>query len=287
MIHIATVHWLDDAWLGIQLAYFEKYLPPDSYLVYAFLNGIDPEKYRDRIHYISTEPIQPHAIKLNLLAEEICNQADPNDIIYFIDGDAFPVGDIAGYVASALKEMNLVAIQRLENEGDPQPHPSFCAVPVRFWQEIEGDWRQGPSWKTEEGRLRTDVGALLWEKVEKNGIAWQPMLRSNAVNLHPLWFGVYSELIYHHGAAFRTPYCMVDIKNARQIWWKRFLMSMADTKIGMINGGWVQNAVYSFVMKKQIKQIGDHSRKIISEISSDFQFAERFKVKIANKENAA
>jgi len=277
MIHIATVHWLDDTWVDIQLAYFEKYLQPDSYRIYAFLNGIDPERYRTKIYYISTAPIRPHVTKLNLLADEICKHADPDDIIYFIDGDAFPVGDIQGYVSGKLEEFDLVAIQRLENEGDPQPHPSFCATTVAFWQKIDGDWGQGPSWKTLDGRFRTDTGALLWEKLQKQGINWLPMHRSNVLNLHPLWFGVYNDLIYHHGAAFRTPYCMVDIRNARQVWWKRLLMNAADSWIGTIKRGWLQNAIYSFVMKKQIKQILDHSQKLIIDIRNDFQFAERFK----------
>jgi len=277
MIHIATVHWLDDLWVNIQLDYLEKYLPKDSYRLYAFLNGIDPKPYEDRIHYISTEAIQAHVTKLNLLAEEISLKADPDDIVIFIDGDAFPVGDIYTFVCENLKKVELLAIQRLENEGDPQPHPSFCATTVRFWKEIGGDWGQGPSWKTRSGRLRTDVGALLWEKLDKNEIEWLPMHRSNVLNLHPLWFGVYNELIYHHGAAFRTPYCMIDIKNARNVWWKRILMNIADSKLGTINRGWLQNAVYSFVMKKQIQQVLDHSQELIKEISNDFQFAERFK----------
>ncbi len=277
MIHIATVHWLDDLWVDIQLAYFEKYLPPGSYRVYAFLNGIEADKYHDRIHFISTEFIQAHITKLNLLADEISTQADPDDIIYFIDGDAFPVGDIQRYVNNKLKESELIAIQRLENEGDPQPHPSFCATTVGFWQRIEGDWEQGPSWKSSDGRLRTDTGGMLWENLLKRGVKWIPMHRSNVVNLHPLWFGVYDNLIYHHGAAFRTPCCMVDVKNARNIWWKRFFMNIADLKIGTINKGWVQNAIYSFVMKEQIKSAWSHSHKIILEIQNDFHFAEQFK----------
>lgn len=277
MIHIATVHWLDDLWVDIQLAYFEKYLPFASYRVYAFLNGIDADKYRDKIHFISTEPIQAHITKLNLLADEISIQANPGDIIYFIDGDAFPVGDIQGYVNNKLKASELIAIQRLENEGDPQPHPSFCATTVEFWHRIEGDWGQGPAWKSTDGRLRTDTGGILWENLQKREIEWFPMHRSNVVNLHPLWFGVYDDLIYHHGAAFRTPCCMVDVKNARNIWWKRFLMDIADSKIGNIKKGWVQNAIYSFAMKEQIKSAWSHSNKIIREIQNDFHFAEQFK----------
>jgi len=274
MIHIATVHWLDDKWVDIQLAYFEKYLQPHSYRIYAFLNGISPEKYQSRIHYINTEPIQPHVTKLNLLSEQICSEGAPCDTIYFIDGDAFPVGDINRYVSDKLKATPLVAIKRLENEGDPQPHPSFCATTVKFWRDIDGDWGQGPHWKTMDGRNRTDTGGLMWAKLNEMGVHWTAMLRSNRINLHPLWFGLYEGLIYHHGAAFRTPYCMVDIREARRIWWKRLLMDLSDSRIGTLRGGWVQNAIYSFVMKKQIQETRYNSKKIMMEIQKNFDFAQ-------------
>lgn len=277
MIHIATVHWQNAVWIDIQLAYFDKYLPPNSFRVHAFLNGIDPQPYKEKIHYISTEPIQPHVDKLNLLGARICDQADPDDIIYFIDGDAFPVGDIHTFVQEQLKKVKLVAVQRLENDGDPQPHPCFCATTVKFWQEIKGDWGQGPQWKTRGGKLRTDTGGLLWDTLRKNSIDWVPMHRSNTYNLHPLWFGVYSDLIYHHGAAFRTPYCMIDIRKARETWWKRWLMKIADSKLGTWKGGWGQNAVYSFVMKKDIQQMNDSSRELLSEMQTDFEFTRVFK----------
>ena len=96
MIHIATVHWLDETWVDIQLDYFKRHLGEYPYQVYEFLNGIDADKYKEKIHYICTEPIVAHTTKLNLLADRICQQAAPDDIIYFIDGDAFPVGDIHG-----------------------------------------------------------------------------------------------------------------------------------------------------------------------------------------------
>lgn len=276
MIHIATVHWQDETWINIQLAYFEKFLPSGSYRVYAFLNGIDALPYQDKIYHISTEPIQPHVTKLNLLAEKICGEAEPEDIIYFIDGDAFPIGDVHSFVCHGLERLKLVAIQRLENDGDPQPHPSFCATTVSFWQEIEGDWGQGPQWKTVDGRLRTDTGGLLWQKLNDMGIEWEPIHRSNVMELHPLWFGVYGDLIYHHGAAFRTPYCIVDIRQARKIWWKRCMMILADSPLGNVKGGWGQNAIYSFVMKNEIRLMLTRSRDLIAAMQKDLDFAQQF-----------
>jgi len=276
MIHIATVHWLDETWVDIQLDYFKRHLGEHPYLLYTFLNGIDADRYRQKIHYVSTDPIVAHTTKLNLLADRICQQAAPDDIIYFIDGDAFPVGDIQGYVEEKLQDVPLVAIKRLENEGDPQPHPSFCATTVRFWQEIGGDWGQGPQWITSSGQQRTDTGGLLWAKLKERQIEWCPMLRSNRVDIHPLWFGLYAGLIYHHGAAFRTPYCMVDIQNARKTWWKKCLMDIADSPLGTSRGGWLQNAVYSYVMKKNIQQTAQDSKDILVDIRTNPFFYKRF-----------
>jgi hypothetical protein len=39
--------------------------------------------------------------------------------------------------------------------------------------------------------------------LEEKGIDWYPLLRTNKVNPHPLQFGVYGDLIYHHGGGFR------------------------------------------------------------------------------------
>ncbi|HEY2253188.1 MAG TPA: hypothetical protein VGH74_19075, partial [Planctomycetaceae bacterium] len=60
------------------------------------------------------------------------------------------------------------------------------------------------------GQMVTDVGARLWQVLQERGIEWFPLQRSNVRNLHPLWFGVYDRMIYHHGAGFREPVSRVD-----------------------------------------------------------------------------
>jgi hypothetical protein len=277
MIHIATVHWLDATWVEIQCRYFARWMKDTPYRLYGFLNGVDPEPYRRSFAYISTEPIVAHITKLNLLADEICRVGSPEDIIVFIDGDAFPVNDFVPYVLRQLQNYPLVAIQRLENEGDPQPHPSFCATTIKFWREIKGDWSKGPKWRTNTGTMRSDTGGVLWEKLTTAGIAWKPILRSNTVNLHPLWFGIYGDLIYHHGAAFRTPYCSVDIAQARRCWWRRMVLDIANLRaISRLRGGWFQNAAFSFVMKERIARTLADSRMILAEIHVNDQFHRRF-----------
>ena len=47
------------------------------------------------------------------------------------------------------------------------------------------------------------MGGNLLGLLEDAGIDWYPMLRTNKVNPHPLQFGVYEDLVYHHGGGFR------------------------------------------------------------------------------------
>jgi hypothetical protein len=189
----------------------------EPFKVYAFLNSI-PDLHRSKYFYSSAENIREHSIKLNLLADmAMLHSTDDDDWLIFIDGDAFPIGDIVSFGREKLKEYPLIAIQRLENAGDYQPHPCFCLTTVKFWKEIQGDWNEGYQWKNPAGELVTDVGGNLLGILERKNVSWLPMLRSNKTNLHGLWFGIYHDLIYHHGAGFRNPFSRFDESGIRQI----------------------------------------------------------------------
>ena len=81
---------------------------------------------------------------------------------------------------------------------------------VKFWKEIKGDWKAGYQWQDSAGEYITDVGGNLLGLLNKNNIKWLPMLRSNKKDLHKLWFGIYGDLVYHHGAGFRRPFSRSD-----------------------------------------------------------------------------
>ena len=74
----------------------------------------------------------------------------------------------------------------------------------------------GHRWKTSEGQSISDVGGNLLGILNKHGVTWHPMLRSNMRDLHPLWFGIYDNLIYHHGAGFREPLSRRDLPTLRR-----------------------------------------------------------------------
>jgi hypothetical protein len=201
MLHIATVHWKDDRWIDIQLKYLRLHISRE-FKVYAFLHQLS-EIHRPKYFYSSTEPVRSHAVKLNLLADMAAfNAASPDDWLMFIDGDAFPIGDVVPFACAMFKHNPLIAIQRRENNGDVQPHPSFCLTTVGFWKSIGGDWKEGHQWRSAQGKLVTDIGGNLLGILEQRHIEWHPMLRSNQRNLHPLLFGLYDDVIYHHGSGF-------------------------------------------------------------------------------------
>jgi hypothetical protein len=209
MIHILTVHWMDPKWIDPQLAYLRRNVE-QPYRTWASLEGItDPA---DRARFDVVEDFEGmHADKLNALAGLVAESAGPDDLLVFIDGDAFPIRPIAAWLGDLLERYPLVAVRRDENRGERQPHPSFCATTVGLWQQIGGDWREGGTWKSPGGADVTDVGGTLYNQLQSAGIEWMPLLRSNTADLHPVWFAVYAEHIYHHGAGFRRRVSRVDV----------------------------------------------------------------------------
>ena len=134
MIHVLTVHWMDDRWIEPQLRFLHKHV--DDYRVYAALHGIDPA-WNDRFDW-AHDLDGTHPVKLNELARRAAEEAQPGDMLLFLDGDAFPIAPVG---AELLGGTPLVAVRRDENVGQTQPHPCFCMTTVDFWFDIGGDWR--------------------------------------------------------------------------------------------------------------------------------------------------
>ncbi|HYG24894.1 MAG TPA: hypothetical protein VEH04_19165 [Verrucomicrobiae bacterium] len=213
MIHIATVHFKSDRWISTQQEFLRKNIE-GPHRIYAWLNDI-PNARTDGFHYCCQEAVTPHAIKLNLLGDMMCFAAEDDDILIFIDGDAFPIAPIEPLLRAQLPKHKLVAVQRLENNGDLQPHPCFCATTARFWREIQGDWKAGYQWQTATGRMETDVGGNLLKILRGRNVDWLPLLRSHDATHHPVLFGIYAGLVYHHGAGFREAVTRFDMVHAK------------------------------------------------------------------------
>ncbi|MGH2863765.1 MAG: hypothetical protein ACRDJX_00790 [Solirubrobacteraceae bacterium] len=121
----------------------------------------------------------------------------------FLDGDAFPIADPLPVLTAGLARAPLVAVRRAENLNDPQPHPCFCVTTVRTWRSLPGDWSLGPAWRSGAAESVSDVGANLLRTLELSQTPWLELLRTNGSKLHPVFFAIYADVVYHHGAGFR------------------------------------------------------------------------------------
>jgi len=199
MIHIATVHYRTAKWVEIQHRYINKYF--GEYRLYgAFSKDIDI-RFAEHYYFAHFTDIRPHWSKLNFLADIICHDADNrDDIICFLDSDAFPICQIDGYIEAKLAKYQLIAIQRLEDAGALHPHPSFCAMRIQTWLDIEGDWSRGPTGTSHfhTGNPIVDVGGALKAIIEAKGFDWYPLHRTDNKGYDDLMFGIYDSVIYHH-----------------------------------------------------------------------------------------
>jgi hypothetical protein len=218
MIHVATVHWRDQRFISPQINFLKKYL--DNFKVWAFMDKIDPTLYnKNDFFYSSDSEIQKgiaegpfHAAKLQLLFQKICShpQTKENDIIIFMDGDAWPIDNITNFIESSIQKYELTAIVREENSGDQQPHPCFCFSTVGFWKNNKLDWSYGLV-NNKNFPQRQDVGGSLLRFLNENAIKWQKIKRTQGLGEHPVFYGVYGDIVYHHGAGYRVAYTMEDI----------------------------------------------------------------------------
>jgi hypothetical protein len=201
MIHFITVHHQTDIWIDIQLRYLRRHVS-GPYLVHAAFTGVDPEPHRGKFSTAISVDTLEHFVKLDLVATSVMERAAPDDVIAFIDSDAFPIAPIS-YLLQQLDEWPLIAVRRDENLGDPQPHPSFCITTARVWRDVEGDWGNHHGWLNDAGERVHDTGGNLLNTLRERSVAWKPLLRSNEIDLHPVLFGIYDGSIYHHGAGSR------------------------------------------------------------------------------------
>jgi hypothetical protein len=201
MLYIATVHYRSPRWIEIQTRHLRENISAPLQ-IWSSLDHIDPA-YAVHFDRILAQG-GSHAGKLNHLAWEISREASPDDLLMFLDGDAFPIADPMPLITDALAKAPLLAVRRAENADEPQPHPCFCVTTVATWRELPGDWTAGPTWPGARGQPTTDVGGNLLRRLEVTNTPWIEVLRSNRRNLDALNYAIYGDVVYHHGAGFRT-----------------------------------------------------------------------------------
>ena len=188
LVNIVTVHYRNAEWAKVQYQYVDRYA--GSYEIHACMNdcSYDASRYKTVCNLQGG-----HKEKLCTIADRIASEdRRDREIILFLDGDAFPIKPINTKLDSLLLEYPAVGVRRLECPGeDDIPHILFTAVRVGNWRGTSGRWKD---------RMRQIIGKKKWYR----------LYRSNSLNFHPLFFGIYGTAVYHHGAGFRSPKNRVD-----------------------------------------------------------------------------
>jgi len=223
MIHIITNHHETPKWVDLQAQYLEK----NTHEPYTVCCGITDMHFpsEDRVarnyRFYDLNVPNVHADKLNAL-HRIQTERDnwhDDDLLLFLDPDALIfLNKWDQRLRTYLKTFPVVAISREENiepllrdDQKPYPHPCFLATTVKFWKEHNLSWDLDPSQGAE------CAGVLLKKFLDSNSIQWKKLLRTNRYNLHPLNFGIYDDMVYHHGSGNRPVYDSIDIWGRKEL----------------------------------------------------------------------
>lgn len=197
MINVVTVHYKSRMFQEIQHENLSKNLR--DFRIWAFVDKVpkdggeaDPLRY----FYHADSGQTNHLVKLDMLADLVCEASPPDDILLFIDGDAWPVAPAQDFIVERLKMFPVGAVVRREN-GERYPHPCFTFTTVGYWREADLSWS------------KHDINHIL-HVLEDRKDGWTKIHRSGGLTDHPVFFSFYGEVVYHHGAGFRVPvsaYC--------------------------------------------------------------------------------
>ena len=208
MIYIVTVHHKTNMWIELQQKCLQKYTN-EEYKIYG-CNFQVGEYNKNYFFYENDLPGIGHHPRVSFLTDRILENKniDDDDLILFLDGDAFPIANWVDFVKEKLIDNFLVGVERLENE-EMYPHVSFICTYIKNWKEIM-TW--GDAWQHKGSGGPNDYGSMLGDRLRNKNIKWHKLHRSNKTNYHPLFFGIYDNLVYHHGCGFRAPKTFIDRK---------------------------------------------------------------------------
>ena len=225
MHHIITIHHNQEKWLALQLKHLEMFASECK--IWAYANGIHNfKKYKQHFHFLEKsgklelKPCNPSSIgsrnhwtKLDKLTNLVLDtEAEDEDVLVWLDSDSLLLKPLEEYTALKLQDYNFIAVQRPENNGDLIPHPSFAFCKAKFWRDNSLTWR-GEVRNISQGRL--DSGGFLLNFFNENHENWFKMLRTKSLTEHDLWFTIYDNFVYHHGAGSRQRACRAGNKNLK------------------------------------------------------------------------
>jgi hypothetical protein len=186
------------SWYALQKRFIAKTTDVE-YDYKVILNGVSPDGFEPGDIAIANPQNLGHGEALMQAVGRFREQRRRTYLL--LDSDCFPVR--AGWHGILTSQMarfgkQLAAPVRTENL-DVFPHPCAFFILDEILDDPRLELRRAVFAKNLLGVDVTDAGAA----VLAIGDRLFPMLRTNAVNLHPVAVAVYSHLFYHHGAGSR------------------------------------------------------------------------------------
>jgi len=256
MIHIITHHFTTTAWFEIQKKHILKYTnheltPYKVYLAKYNLELPDGFELPDNWELIDLDVIYPkdgkneHYLQMEWVYQNcVKDKAQDDDIIMFLDSDAFPCdGRWLEWISISLfgreykapsgrdyeipsdyESVAAVVIHFLENRGIVQldyyyPYPDLCffATIKKTWEDNNLEWHIDYN-----NPAHQNPGFGMKDRIVDNNLKVTPITRTNKFNAHNVMFGVYGGMIYHQHCGSRAiigrPMATADAKpnNSRQ-----------------------------------------------------------------------
>ena len=214
MIHIVTINWATDKWIDIQLDSFKKWIDL-SFKVYTRLGNMDEKtynKHKDKYFCCLQGNVGEKSHVTHGYQEvlpKVVENLSKGDLIMFIDSDAFLINDISKIINN-IDKYPFIAIEEPNHEyrfdGFLTPHPLFYLFKAEYFLESNLDWYAK--------QVMLDTAGNWWGSIikwlDENNIKYYPLKRTNKVNLHPLYFAIYEDIIYHHWAGSRRMITIPD-----------------------------------------------------------------------------
>lgn len=214
-IHIITIHHNSQHWLDLQLSKINKHFT--NHKIWTMYNKMDMRKHINKFDHCERGCVRNkginfdgiprrswnHWTKLNNLTNMVVNDENTksDDILIWLDCDAFPVADVNDFIESKLNEFEFFAINRKEHNNSVIPHPSFAGCKVEFWKKHNLSWEGIPH--APFGIQTHDTGGKIYNILQSNNIDWYKLNLSHTLTPHQYYFVIYDSLIYHHGAGTR------------------------------------------------------------------------------------
>ena len=198
----------------------------------AVMQAASKHSWKDRCVLGSDESCE-HAVQLEYLIHKATEDATADDILFVLDSDAWPVGSLSQDVLPLMggdDGVELVAVQRSAEGMSLWPHPSYAVTTFGAWSGSYHSWGLAPQ-LVGRGEFRRnlqdqigsatkhmqplchdhpfdlDTGSVLWASYNDSLSNWIALPRMNAMNLDPLFFGVYGHngvaLAYYEGAGMK------------------------------------------------------------------------------------